>query len=267
VTVGNGGHTFALATESGPDGHVFGIDRDAEALVYARERLRDFGDRVELIHGNYKDVDSLLLNRQESLDGVLADLGVSSPQLLTPSRGFSFEREGPLDMRMDRSHGETALDYLRRVSPRELEERLREAGEERFAEKLVKVLCEGRDHWQTTLDMSRAVAAVIPRWGRTHPATRVFMALRMVVNQELEGLNVFLEKIPSFLKPGGRLVVISFHSTEDRIVKRFYPREGAIGPRVMKRVTKSPLIPTWEERKRNPRSRSAKLRVFERVYP
>ena len=257
ATVGLGGHAESILQASSPDGRLMGIDRDADALARSAERLAPFGDRVRLVHGNYSEATSLLPG--ENFDGVLADLGVSSMQLLTPERGFSFMAEGPLDMRMDRSTGPSAAEYLAAVSPEELEERLREAGEERFAKKLTALL-KSRESWSGTAELAQAVSRTIPRRGKSHPATRVFMALRMAVNREMESLKSFLEVAPSLLEPGGRLAVISFHSTEDRIVKRFYQKREDV-----RRITKSPVIPAWEERKGNPRSRSAKLRVFEKI--
>lgn len=258
VTVGLGGHAEAILARSAPDGRLTGIDRDSDALASASARLAPFGERARLVKGNYADAPGLLPG--ETFDGVLADLGVSSMQLLTPERGFSFSADGPLDMRMDRDQPLTAREFVRGATAQEIEDVLREAGEERFARKLAALLKSGIEAWQTTGDLARAVAGAIPRRGKSHPATRVFMALRLAVNREMESLKVFLEAAPGLLAPGGRMAVISFHSTEDRIVKRFYGREGAL-----KRVTKSPTAPSWDERKANRRSRSAKLRVFEKI--
>ncbi len=262
ATVGLGGHAAEILRLSAPDGRLWGMDRDGEALARAAERLSVFGGRVRLVHGNFARLDERLPSlREEKLDGILADLGVSSLQLDDPARGFSFQREGPLDMRMDRSQGETALSYLQRALPEELAERLSEAGEGRQAKRLARFLLEGAGQWRTTADLERGLEKVLPRWGATHPATRVFLALRLAVNREMESLREFLGKAPLFLKPGGRLAVISFHSTEDRIVKR--AAEGAAWKR-MRAVTRSPVAPGPEELERNPRSRSAKLRVFEK---
>jgi len=258
ATVGLGGHTEAILFASDPDGRVTGLDRDEFALARARERLEAFGERFRLVKGNFADAPALLAG--ESYDGVLADLGVSSMQLLTPERGFGFSAEGALDMRMDPSGGPTAAEYLKAATPGELEARLREAGEERFARKLAVLLKTGSDDLRTTGDLARAVARAIPRRGRSHPATRVFLALRMAVNEEMESLQRFLEGAAGLLAPGGRLAVISFHSTEDRIVKRFRAEE-----RGLRRVTKPPVAPGWDEGRKNRRSRSAKLRVFEKI--
>jgi 16S rRNA (cytosine1402-N4)-methyltransferase len=257
ATLGLGGHAELILDASAPDGRVVGIDRDDDALARARERVARFGERVELKKGCFSDVVRAL--DPGSFDGVLADLGVSSLQLLTPERGFSFMSDGPLDMRMDRSTGISAAEYLKSVSADELESILRDAGEERFAPKLVALL-KSKDEWTGTAELAQAVSRTIPRRGKSHPATRVFMALRLAVNREMGELRDFLEAVPGVLVPGGRLAVISFHSTEDRIVKRFYQERED-----MRRVTKSPIIPSWDERKKNPRSRSAKLRVFEKI--
>jgi len=261
ATVGFGGHAADILARSSPDGRLWGIDRDPEALSVAESRLAVFGVRVRLARGNYDRAGELFPDVPGGTwDGILADLGVSSLQLLTPERGFSFQREGPLDMRMDPAQPETAASYVERVNVEELEERLVEAGETRFAGKLARLLKSRL--FSSTLDLAAAVARTVPRRGRTHPATRVFMALRLAVNGEMESLKRFLTNAPAWLGPGGRLAVITFHSLEDRVVKRFYKETPGFSS--MKSVTKSPLIPTWEERKRNPRSRSAKLRVFEK---
>jgi 16S rRNA (cytosine1402-N4)-methyltransferase len=258
ATTGLGGHTEALLKASAPDGPVTGLDRDADALARARERLLPFGSRARLLTTNFAEAPGRLAG--ESFDGILADLGVSSLQLLTPERGFSFMADGPLDMRMDREASLTAAEYLKGAAPDELEELLRDAGEERFAKKLVSVLKAEADNLKTTGDLSRLVSRCIPRRGKSHPATRVFMALRLAVNEEMGSLKAFLDAAPGLLAPGGRLAVISFHSTEDRVVKRFYQDREDVA-----KVTKSPVIPSWPERKRNPRSRSAKLRVFRKI--
>jgi 16S rRNA (cytosine1402-N4)-methyltransferase len=258
ATLGLGGHSEEILKRSAPDGRLTGLDRDPQALARAQERLAPFGDRARLVHGDFGHLDALLTGTV--FDGILADLGVSSMQLLDPVRGFSLMRDGPIDMRMDPTRGPTAKEWLAAATPDELEARLRAAGEERFALKLVTLLKTGIEQWNTTDELARAVSRTIPRRGRTHPATRVFLALRMAVNREMETLADFLDKAPGFLNPGGRLAVITFHSTEDRQVKRFYEdREG------MRRLTKSPIAPSWPERKGNPRSRSALLRVFEKI--
>lgn len=264
ATVGLGGHSREILRRSSPDGKLYGTDQDAAALNAAKEALSEFSARLELAQSNFSLFDNALPGLAPgALDGALADLGVSSLQLDTPERGFSFQSEGPLDMRMDPSQGETALDLLQRVSPGELEACLREGGEERFARKLSRVLTDRAAEFRTTADLAQAVARCVPRRGKSHPATRVFLALRMAVNREMENLKVFLEKAPAYLKPGGRLVVISFHSTEDRIAKWFYRAED--WKEKMRPVIKSPLEADDEEQRINPRSRSAKMRIFEKI--
>lgn len=262
LTVGLGGHAAVLAEAVGPSGRVLGLDQDPAALARAAERLRPWSDRVRLVPGNFDRFDENLALQPASVDGILADLGVSSLQLDEASRGFGFSREGPLDMRMGPT-GETALDYLKRVNPEELEGVLREAGEERFARKLVARLKEHAPGWSTTKDLADAVCRWIPRRGRSHPATRVFLALRMAVNREMPRLREMLGRVPAVLKTGGRLAVITFHSTEDRVVKRYGKDEWREGP--LRAVNKKVLIASRDEQRENPRSRSAKLRVFEKI--
>lgn len=262
ATVGLGGHSLAILRRSAPEGRLLGIDRDAVALVRSSQRLAEFGDRVTLVQGNFARFNELVHSiKQTQFDGVLADLGVSSMQMDDAERGFSFQRPGPMDMRMDASQPETVAGFLDRVLPEELEDRLREAGEERFSRKLSRFLLENHRHWKDTGEMAQAIEKIIPRRGKGHPATRVFLALRMAVNAEMEGLREFLKKVPDALKSGGRLAIISFHSTEDRIVKRFL-EERETG---MRAVSRSPIVPGEEEERVNPRSRSAKLRVFEKI--
>lgn len=258
ATVGLGGHSEEILKATAPDGVLFGTDRDAAALARAKERLAADKGRLRFEKANYAEGARLFAGTL--FDGILADLGVSSLQLDDAERGFSFMRAGPLDMRMDRDDAMSAKDYLKGATAEELLERLEEAGEERFGRKLAVLLKEGVDGWETTADLAAAVARAIPRRGKSHPATRVFLALRMAVNRELESLREFLASAPGLLKPGGRLAVITFHSTEDRIVKRCYEERAD-----MRKIGKSPLIPSWPERKGNPRSRSAKLRTYEKV--
>jgi 16S rRNA (cytosine1402-N4)-methyltransferase len=239
------------------------MDRDPTSLAAARERLARFGDRVTFVAGNYNRFDERAGIRPGSLDGILADLGVSSPQLDRGERGFSLMRPGPLDMRMDPTQGQTARQFLMSASQDELEKCLKAAGEARFARKLARRLLEAAPDLMTTDQLAAAVCRWVPRRGKTHPATRVFLALRMAVNHELESLAEFLNRAIGVLKPGGRLAVISFHSGEDRLVKWFGRGEAAAGR--LRIITKKPLEASEEEQRVNPRSRSAKLRVFEKI--
>lgn len=266
-TVGLGGHARALL-EAGAT-RIIGLDRDPDALAQATKTLAPWSDRVELVHADYRALDGVLDGRSVPLiDGALADLGVSSLQLDAPGRGFSFQRDEPLDMRMDRTAGETAADLIAHATEEELANAIFSYGEERFSRRIARAIVAARREApvDTTLRLATTVRRAIPRRGsfRIDPATRTFQALRIWVNRELEGLDRFLETVVRRLRSGGRLVVITFHSLEDRIVKHtlraLEKAEGAI--RV---VTKKPLVPGDDEVRRNPRARSAKLRAAERV--
>ena len=265
-TAGAGGHSEAVLDASAPDGTVLGIDADPSALDLAAACLRRFGERVRLEQANYRELDVVLARSHTSpVNGILLDLGVSSMQLDQPARGFSFQADGPLDMRMDRSTGRTAADVVNTLPERELANLIFEFGEERFSRRIAREIVQRRVRapFETTSDLARAIAAAVPGrpgWG-IHPATRTFQALRIFVNDELGGLEEVLPKAVAALKPGGRLAVISFHSLEDRIVKRFFlaNRER------LEILTKKPLVATEAEQRQNPRSRSAKLRVAARL--
>ena len=267
-TVGLGGHARVLL-EHGAS-RVIGLDRDREALSQAHTALSAWAEHVELHHANYKDVDAVLDASQiSSVDGVLADLGVSSLHLDGEGRGFSFRRDEPLDMRMDQSAGQTAADLIRNTSEQTLADIIFKYGEERQSRRIARAIVEARrtSPVTSTGDLASIVRRSLRRKGYTRidPATRTFQAIRIWVNQELEGLEVALEAMCRRLRTGARLVVISFHSLEDRIVKhtfRALERGGKVAIRVL---TKRPVIPQDEEVERNPRARSAKLRVAERV--
>ena len=267
-TVGLGGHTRALI--DGGAARVIGFDRDPAALEQARAALGEYGDRVELVHSDYRRLASELDARGiGAVEGVLADLGVSSMQLDAPGRGFSFRRDDPLDMRMDTSSGATAAESIRSADERTLADVIYEFGEERHARRIARAIVEarGRGAIETTGQLADIVRRAIPRKGysRIDPATRTFQAIRIWVNRELEGLETFLADAARRLAPGGRMAVISFHSLEDRIVKhtlRGLQAAGEIGVTVR---TKRPLVPSETEVERNPRARSAKLRAAERT--
>jgi 16S rRNA (cytosine1402-N4)-methyltransferase len=263
-TVGMGGHAVEILTRSGPSGRLLGVDRDAEALAVARERLAVFGDRVSLRHADYRQLPELLGG--EAVDGVLLDLGVSSLQLDRPERGFSFQREGPLDMRMDQSQGETAADLVNGLSEQELADLIFRYGEERASRRIARAVTQARKQAaiETTLELATLVrrAAGGRRRGRIDPATRTFQALRIAVNSELEGLSDGLRALAACLKPGGRLVVIAFHSLEDREVKLTFRDLGRQGFRLL---TKKPVRPSEDELRANPRARSARLRALEKA--
>ena len=270
-TVGLGGHSRALL-EAGAD-RVIGLDRDAAALDIAREALAAWRDRVELVHADYRELDRVLDERGiAAVNGALADLGVSSMQLDAEGRGFSFRRDEPLDMRMDQSRGPTAAELLRDVEEAALADVIFQHGEERYSRRIARAIVQARREApiDTTGRLASIVRRGIPRRGymRIDPATRTFQALRIWVNRELEGLDRFLETAARRLRAGARLVVITFHSLEDRVVKhtlRALERGGAPGLKLLKVLTKKPVTPGDAEVRSNPRARSAKLRAAERV--
>ena len=266
-TIGLGGHSRALL-EAGAT-RVIGVDRDLDALAQARETLAPWRDRIELVHADYRTLADVLDSRHiATVDGALADLGVSSLQFDAPGRGFSFQRDEPLDMRMDRSAGETAADLVARSTERELADAIFQYGEERFSRRIARAIVDARRETPvaTTGRLASIVRRAIPRRGpaRIDPATRTFQALRIWVNRELDGHDRFLETAAARLRAGARLVVITFHSLEDRIVKHTLRRleQRSAGVKVL---TKKPLVPRGEEVERNPRARSAKLRAAERI--
>jgi 16S rRNA (cytosine1402-N4)-methyltransferase len=273
ATVGMGGHTRALLERSAPDGQVIGLDRDASALATARAELESYGDRLTLVHARFSQARVVLEQiGAVPVDGFLVDLGVSSPQLDRPERGFSFRGDGPLDMRMDATGGgETAADLLRRVDEDELARILRDYGEERHATRVARFIVEARERESidTTGQLAAIVARAVPGRERgKNPATRTFQALRIMVNEELDELERFLAVAADCLRPGGRLVVIAFHSLEDRIVKyrlRALAARGGATPPVFRLLTKHVVVPSNDERVRNRRSRSAHLRAAERI--
>jgi 16S rRNA (cytosine1402-N4)-methyltransferase len=227
-TVGLGGHSRALLEQGAT--RIIGLDRDLDALSRARDTLAPWGDRVELVHTDFRHIDEVLeARRTDAVDGALADLGVSSMQFDQPGRGFSFQRDEPLDMRMDRSAGETAADLVARSSERDLADAIFQYGEERFSRRIARAIVDARREAPvtTTGRLASIVRRAIPRRGpsRIDPATRTFQALRIWVNGELDGLDRFVHDAASRLREGGRLVVITFHSLEDRIVKRFLDAE------------------------------------------
>jgi 16S rRNA (cytosine1402-N4)-methyltransferase len=272
ATVGLGGHSTQILRLSSPDGRLVGLDRDTQALAKAQAGLAEFGSRVSLVHARFGSLRAVLDGMgQPFLDGCLVDLGVSSLQLDTAERGFSFRRSAPLDMRMDQSQGETVADFLARVDAGEIERILRDLGEERFARKIASAIVEARHRadLSTTTALAGLIAKVVPTRERNKdPATRSFQALRIAINDELGELERFLADAPACLRPGGRLVVISFHSLEDRLVKRqlraLAARDAPAGPSI-RILTKHVVTATDDERRRNPRSRSAKLRAVERL--
>jgi 16S rRNA (cytosine1402-N4)-methyltransferase len=265
-TVGLGGHAAAII-ESCPDIKMLvGLDWDAEAIELAGTRLKRFGSKVLLVKANFTQIPEVLSSEHiDRVDGIVLDLGISSHQLDASGRGFSFLREEPLDMRMDRFGSVMASDMVNRLPVERLEEVIRVYGEERWARRIARTIGEKRriKPILSSADLARIVARAIPRRHhprKIHPATRTFQALRISVNRELDNLKDALDFLPLCLKPGGRLCIISFHSLEDRIVK-----DAFRGTTRLRALTKKPLVPGEDEISGNPRARSAKLRIAERL--
>ena len=267
-TVGLGGHAKAIL-EAGAT-RLIGLDRDGAALAVAADVLGPWADRVDLVHADYRTIEGVLDARGIQLvDGTIADFGVSSFQLETEGRGFSFQRADPLDMRMDTRGGPTAADLLREAPEHELADVIYRYGEERFSRRVARAIVEARrlSAIETTLQLADVVRRAIPRRGysRIDPATRTFQALRIWVNRELEGLGEFLAAVARRLRQGARMVVVTFHSLEDRIVKHTMRALASTDAAPIRVLTKKPVVPDLTEIERNPRARSAKLRVAERL--
>ena len=278
-TLGPGGHAERVLEAISPDGFLFGFDRDPCALLLAGERLARFGKRFQPLHSDFREIARLVT---VPVGLILADLGVSSLQMLDPVRGFTFSSDGPLDMRMDQSHGETAAELVARSDESSLTRILQKFGEEPQARMIARAIVHAKAQGPVT--STRQLAEIVTRAvrfrgvSRTHPATRTFMALRIAVNDELNGLDRFIEESVSLLAPGGRIGIISFHSLEDRIVKNAFralanrctcpvdlPVCGCGREDMIRIVTPRPVTPSEQELRDNPRSRSAKLRVAERL--
>jgi 16S rRNA (cytosine1402-N4)-methyltransferase len=275
ATVGMGGHSLEIASRLGPQGHLIGLDKDPQALELARKRLTEMSGvkpdkkmaeepAITLLHSSYAEIGRHV--PPASVDGILADLGVSSMQFGDPARGFSFQAEGPLDMRMDPQGERTADQVVNRMREEDLANVIYEFGEERRSRRIARAIVRARPI-TTTAYLAQVISAALRSMkhdsARIHPATRTFQAIRIFVNRELDDLKALLQAAPQVLKPGGRLVVISFHSLEDRIVKdaiRDGAREG-----IYQVLTKKPVEASEEEIGRNPRSRSAKLRAAEKI--
>jgi 16S rRNA (cytosine1402-N4)-methyltransferase len=272
-TLGGGGHAAAILEATVPGGRLLGIDADPAALAAGASRLSSFGDRVTLAHGNFRDLTQLArANGFEPAAGILLDLGVSSHQLDTPERGFSFMADAPLDMRMDPTGGETAADLVDELSEGELADVIYRYGEEHGSRRIARAIVAARRAGRiaTTGELAEIVARALGgRHGKIHPATRTFQALRIAVNHELESLEAALPQAVETLAPGGRLAVIAFHSLEDRIVKQYFRAEsgygGTTGPSRLRILTKKPIEAGSAEARGNPRARSAKLRIAEKL--
>jgi 16S rRNA (cytosine1402-N4)-methyltransferase len=277
-TVGAGGHARGILEACAPDGCLLGLDLDPQALALAREFLAPYGERVRLVQASYTSLHEVLRGEGwERVQGILLDLGLSSMQMDNPERGFSFQVDAPLDMRFDPSRGLTAADLVNSLPETELVDLLFRYGEEPRSRRIVQAIIQARPV-TTTGKLAEIVARAYPKRGRTHPATRTFQALRIAVNQELEALEQILPKAMDALSAGGRLAIISFHSLEDRIVKEYFRRESRdciCPPRqpvctcghkaTLKEVVRKPITPAEAEIQVNPRARSAKLRIAEKL--
>lgn len=269
ATVGLGGHAKLILERIIPNGKLIGIDRDRESLELAKEILKDFQGSFELYHGDFRNLDEILRSLKiSSCDGIFFDLGLSSFQLESVERGFSFQLEGPLDMRMDRDSYISAYDLVNNLKEKELSSILRSFGQERYSNRIVRLIVKERKRHPiaTTRELTKIILQAVPyrrRYQRIHPATRTFQALRIAVNRELEALEEALRKTVDFLNRGARICVISFHSLEDKIAKEKFRYFSS--KRILKIITSKPLMPSLKEISENPRSRSAKLRVAERI--
>ncbi|MFC1889625.1 16S rRNA (cytosine(1402)-N(4))-methyltransferase RsmH [Thermodesulfobacteriota bacterium] len=283
-TVGCGGHSLAILEAAGPSGRLIGLDRDPESLEVAAERLSAFRDRVTLVHEDFANLPEVLTGEGiHKVDGILLDLGFSSYQLSRPERGFAFSLDGPVDMRLDRTAGKTAMQVIKESGEQELKGILTDLGEERWAKRIARAIVRARhnEEIRTTRDLADVITSAIPASRRPkhhHPATKSFMALRMTVNQEMDSLRRFMDSAADLLVEGGRLCVISFQSMEDRIVKNRLrdlekpctcpvdlPVCGCGRTRKMRVLNRRPVCPDRTETTANPRARSARLRAAERT--
>ncbi len=282
-TVGGGGHSSGICQRLTKGGVLIAVDRDREALAAAEKRLEDYSCEKRFVHANYSDVDAIAEAAGKKVQGILLDLGVSSYQLDNPERGFSYMQDAPLDMRMDDSDRLTAYDIVNGYSREELTRMIREYGEERWASRIAEFIVRDRAEApiESTGRLTEIIKAAIPAKARRtgpHPAKRTFQAIRIEVNDELGHLREAVEKLPDLLESGGRIAIITFHSLEDRIVKTEFERRldpctcpkdfpvcvcGKVAD--VKRVTRKPIAPSEEETETNPRARSAKLRVLEKL--
>ena len=270
ATIGTAGHAMKILEKITPGGRLIGIDRDAESLLIAGGRLKEFNQNVDLVHADFRSIDKILLGLNlKKIDGILFDLGASSYQLDSQERGFSFRYNAPLDMRMDKTSYILAYDLVNNLTEKEISDILWSFGQERWHNRIAKYLVRERTRQpiSTTNQLKEIVLRAIPYkfsgYQRIHPATRTFQALRIAVNRELEALSEALEHIPEFLKKGAVVCVISFHSLEDRLVKHNFRENAQRG--IYRLMSKKPTAPTDEEIKENPRARSAKMRAAVRI--
>ncbi len=279
ATVGAGGHAWGILDASSPDGELLGLDIDNDALEIASQRLASFQDRVHLVHSSYSSLSRVLLAiGWDFVDGIVIDLGVSSMQIDMPQRGFSFLKEGPLDMRFDPSQPVSAADIVNKYPEAEIADILFKYGEERRSRQIARAIVQARP-LDTTLELANVIQRAAGKSsGKIHPATRSFQALRIAVNQELQSLEDFLPQGVEALRPGGRMAVIAFHSLEDRIVKQYFRRESkdCICPpeqpdctcghkATIREINRHPIVAGEDEKQNNPRARSAHLRIIEKL--
>lgn len=268
-TLGLAGHAQLISQKIGPKGHLIGIDQDKQSLAKAKERLSFFQGRLDLCHSNFSGFDEVLKQLAVAkVDGMIFDLGISSFQLDNLERGFSFKSDGPLDMRMDQSGSMTAGDLVNELSEVELADVIFQYGEERFSRRIARGIIQFRQQkpFETVQELEQVIFSSVPAFYRRqkiHPATRTFQALRIAVNKELDSLQTMLGKFPEYLREGGRIAVISFHSLEDRLVKERFRELSRLGN--VEIISKKPLRPGEDEVRMNSRSRSARLRVAERI--
>ncbi|MCL5278111.1 MAG: 16S rRNA (cytosine(1402)-N(4))-methyltransferase RsmH [Deltaproteobacteria bacterium] len=268
ATAGEGGHVRAILQASAPDACVVCVDIDERALRAVQAGLKGFEKRIRLIRANYKDIGEIARQAGvDGFDGVVLDLGFSLSQINDAARGFSFDSDGPLDMRYDTSHGVTAYDVVNTFKPEMLEDIVRDFGEERRYKSVVRAIVHARERSRIegTAALAKVIASAIGRHSRIHPATRTFQAIRIFVNNEMGNLKEFLETVKDFLNVGGVLVIISFHSLEDRIVKSAFRQLSASSVPSFQILTRKPVTPDEDEMRLNRRSRSAKLRAIKRV--
>ncbi len=282
-TLGGGGHSYELCKNL-ESGLLIGIDQDEAAIAAATERLKEFAGKFRAVRSNYSEIKEILLSQNiEAVDGIMLDLGVSSYQLDTPERGFSYREDAPLDMRMDTRQTKTARDIVNNYSESELFRVIRDYGEDHFAKNIAKHIVRRREikPIETTFELNEVIKAAIPaklRENTGHPSKRTFQAIRIELNRELEVLRETLEILPGLLKPGGRISIITFHSLEDRIVKTAFSRAEkpctcppefpicVCGKKSLgKQLTRKPILPSEAEMEANPRAKSAKLRIFEKI--
>ena len=272
LTFGRGSHSQEILNRISPQGSLHAVDRDQEAVLYGKDKIKD--SRFSIYHSNYSEIDSLF--PQQQFDGILLDLGTCSTHLDDPMRGFSFQSDGPLDMRMDTSSGFSAGEWLNSATEKEISDILYEYGDEKASRKIAKAIVEYRSTrlMETTIELTKTIETVLKRTGKIHPATKSFQAIRIHVNNELHHLKVALSKLNDVLKAGGVIVIISFHSLEDRTVKNFFkpqikklPKDIPINISVKEtyRCIKKKIKPSANEIKINPRSRSAIMRVFSKL--